>query len=160
MVNKDQLEQTPEGKQVLALMAENFTTEQFQPALTLIEQLYTEDQPVWDATINHDSKHPFNQTRPDQRLLLFFLSPGVLANAKNELERRETEARIKREESQAQQQPPPPVKKTTRKRSVKKTVVKKKIAKRPAKKSPAKRPKVKTVKAKAKKPAVKKKRKR
>ena len=41
MVNKDQLDQTEEGRQVLALMAESFSAEQFQPALTLIEQRYT-----------------------------------------------------------------------------------------------------------------------
>lgn len=48
MVNKDQLDQSPEGQQVLALLAANFSADQFQPALTLIEQRYTEDQTVWD----------------------------------------------------------------------------------------------------------------
>ena len=91
MVNKDQLEQTSEGKQVLALMAEHFTDEQFQPALTLIEQRYTEDLTVWDAELNHDSKLPFHQTDTAQRLLVFFDSPDHLAKIKDELAEREAE---------------------------------------------------------------------
>jgi hypothetical protein len=91
MVNKDQLEQTGEGQQVLALMAKNFTAEQFQPALTLIEQRYTEDETVWDADLNRDSKLPFLKTNSAHRLLVFFASPTHLAGVKNELERREAE---------------------------------------------------------------------
>jgi hypothetical protein len=101
MVNKDQLEQTSEGKQVLALMAEHFTDEQFQPALTLIEQRYTEDLTVWDAELNHDSKLPFHQTDTAQRLLVFFDSPDRVAKIKNELEQREAEHAIKQAEGPA-----------------------------------------------------------
>src|ERR1017187_5182757 len=91
MVNKDQLEQTSEGQQVLALLAENFTAEQFQPALTLIEQWYTEDETVWDAELNRDSKLPFLKTNSAHRLLVFFASPSHLAKVKNELGQREAE---------------------------------------------------------------------
>lgn len=91
MVNKDQLDQTGEGKQVLALMAEHFTAEQFQPGSTLIEQWYTEDQTVWDADLNRESKLPFLKTHPAHRLLVFFASPTHLAKIKDELERREAE---------------------------------------------------------------------
>jgi hypothetical protein len=91
MVNKDQLEQTSEGKQVLALMAEHFTNEQFQPALTLIEQRYTEDLTVWDAELNHDSKLPFHQTDTAQRLLVFFDSPERVVKIKDVLAEREAE---------------------------------------------------------------------
>jgi len=99
MVNKDQLEQTNEGQQVLALMAEHFSEEQFQPALTLIEQLFTEDQTVWDAELNHDSKLPFIRTTPAHRLLVFFEHPDHLAKVKKELERRQLEALVKTEEA-------------------------------------------------------------
>jgi hypothetical protein len=95
MVNKDQLEQTGEGQQVLALMAKNFTAEQFQPALTLIEQRYTEDETVWDADLNSDSKLPFLKTNSAHRLLVFFASPSHLARVKNELEQREAEHPVK-----------------------------------------------------------------
>src|SRR5580704_6596739 len=105
MVNKDQLEQTEEGRQILALMAENFTAEQFQPALTLIEQKYTEDLTVWDAELNHDSKLPFNRTNPAQRLLIFFASPEHLAIIKDELEQREAEHARQVEEAAAERVP-------------------------------------------------------
>src|SRR5580698_6921162 len=95
MVNKDQLEQTGEGQQVLALMAKHFTAEQFQPALTLIEQWYTEDQTVWDAELNSASKLPFLKTHSAHRLLVFFASPIHLAKIKTELERRAAEHPIK-----------------------------------------------------------------
>jgi hypothetical protein len=95
MVNKDQLEQTNEGQQVLALLAKHFTAEQFQPALTLIEQRYTEDETVWDAELNRDSKLPFLKTNSAHRLLVFFASPSHLAKIKNELEQREAEHPIK-----------------------------------------------------------------
>ncbi len=98
MVNKDQLEQTSEGKQVLALMAEHFTEEQFQPALTLIEQRYTEDLTVWDAELNHDSKLSFEHTNAAQRFLVFFDSPERIAKIKDELAERETEHAIKQAE--------------------------------------------------------------
>jgi hypothetical protein len=91
MVNKDQLDQTGDGQQVLALMAKNFTAEQFQPALTLIEQWYTEDETVWDAELNRDSNLPFLKTNSAHRLLVFFASPSHLAKVKNELEKREAE---------------------------------------------------------------------
>src|ERR1017187_4580167 len=94
MVNKDQLDQTSEGKQVLALMAKHFTAEQFQPALTLIEQWYTDDQTVWDAELNVDSKLPFLKTDSAHRLLVFFASPSHLAKIKYELEQREAEHRF------------------------------------------------------------------
>jgi hypothetical protein len=98
MVNKDQLEQTSEGKQVLALMAEHFTDEQFQPALTLIEQRYTEDLTVWDAELNHDSKLSFEHTDTGQRLLVFFDSPERIAKIKDELAEREAEHAMKQAE--------------------------------------------------------------
>src|SRR5580693_5787025 len=105
MINKDQLDQTGEGKQVLALMAQHFTAEQFQPALTLIEQWYTEDETVWDAELNNDSRLPFLKTNSAHRLLVFFASPGHLAKIKNELERREAEHPIKRAEAPATVKP-------------------------------------------------------
>ncbi len=105
MVNKDQLEQTSEGKQVLALMAEHFTDEQFQPALTLIEQRYTEDLTVWDAELNHDSKLPFHQTDTAQRLLVFFDSPERLVKIKDELAEREAEHAMKQAEGRAGKAP-------------------------------------------------------
>jgi hypothetical protein len=101
MTNKDQLDQTSEGHQVLALMAENFSEEQFQPALTLIEQRYTEDLTVWDAELNHDSKLPFNRTTAAGRLLVFFASPDHLAKIKDELGQREAEHAIKMAEGPA-----------------------------------------------------------
>jgi hypothetical protein len=101
MVNKDQLEQTSEGKQVLALMAEHFTEEQFQPALTLIEQRYTEDLTVWDAELNHDSKLSFEHTNAAQRLLVFFDSPERIAKIKDELAERESEHAMKQAEGPA-----------------------------------------------------------
>jgi hypothetical protein len=101
MVNKDQLDQTSEGQQVLALMAKHFTAEQFQPALTLIEQCYTEDETVWDAELNSDSKLPFLKTNSAHRLLVFFASPSHLAKVKNLLEQREAETPIKPAEAPA-----------------------------------------------------------
>ena len=94
MVNKDQLDQTSEGKEVLGLLEKNFTVEQFQPALTLIEQLYTEDETVWDAGLNSDSKLPFLKTDSAHRLLVFFASPSHVAKIKAELEKRAAEAPI------------------------------------------------------------------
>src|ERR1700679_1810571 len=105
MVNKDQLEQTEEGRRILALMAENFTAEQFQPALTLIEQRYTEDLTVWDAELNHDSKLPFSRTNSAQRLLVFFASPDHLAKIKDELAEREAEHERQVEEAAAERAP-------------------------------------------------------
>lgn len=103
MVNKDQLDQSPEGKEVLALLAKHFTEEQFQRALTLIEQLYTDDQTVWDAELNHESKWPFLKTDSAHRLLVFFASPDHVAKVKDELERRAAEAVIQSEASEAGQ---------------------------------------------------------
>jgi hypothetical protein len=105
MVNKDQLDQTSEGQQVLALMAKHFTAEQFQPALTLIEQRFTEDETVWDAELNSDSKLPFLKTNSAQRLLVFFASPSHLAKIKNELEQREAETPVKSAEAPARKAP-------------------------------------------------------
>ncbi len=105
MVNKDQLDQTSEGQQVLALMAKHFTAEQFQLALTLIEQWYTEDETVWDAELNRDSKLPFLKTNSAHRLLVFFASPSHLAKVKNELEQREAEHPIKPAEAPATAKP-------------------------------------------------------
>jgi hypothetical protein len=105
MVNKDQLDQTGEGKQVLALMAEHFTVEQFQPALTLIEQRYTEDETVWDADLNHDGNLPFLKTHSAHRLLVFFASPSHLAAVKDELKRREAEHPITTAEPPARKAP-------------------------------------------------------
>ncbi len=105
MVNKDQLDQTSEGQQVLALMAKHFTAEQFQLALTLIEQWYTEDETVWDAELNRDSKLPFLKTNSAHRLLVFFASPSHLAKVKNELEEREAEHPIKPAEAPATAKP-------------------------------------------------------
>ena len=105
MVNKDQLEQTSEGQEVLALMAKQFTAEQFQPALTLIEQWYTEDETVWDGELNRDSKLPFLKTNSAHRLLVFFASPSHLEKVKNELEQREAEHPIKPAEAPATAKP-------------------------------------------------------
>lgn len=174
MVNKDQLEQTNEGKQVLALMAEHFTDEQFQPALTLIEQRYTEDLTVWDAELNHDSKLPFHQTDTAQRLLVFFDSPERLAKIKDELEQREAEYAIKQAEGRAVKVPAPARPKVKGKAmtkvsgSVRKARGRKVKATQPVKKKPLKRqrsnptkkrPKHKGVPAKTRKPRAKKNRK-
>jgi hypothetical protein len=105
MVNKDQLDQTGEGQQVLALMTKHFTAEQFQPALTLIEQWYTEDQTVWDAELNSDGKLPFLKTHSAHRLLVFFASPSHLAKIKTELKRRAAEHPIKAAEAPAGKSP-------------------------------------------------------
>lgn len=105
MVNKDQLDQTPEGKEVLALLAKHFTAEQFQPALTLIEQRYTDDETVWDAELNHESKWPFLKTDSAHRLLVFFASPSHVAKIKAELKQHVAEAAVHAAESQAGQPP-------------------------------------------------------
>jgi len=166
MVNKDQLEQTSEGKQVLALMAEHFTAEQFQPALTLIEQRYTEDLTVWDAELNHDSKLPFHQTDTAQRLLVFFDSPDRLAKIKEELARREAEHAMQTAEAAARNVPVAAKPKTKGKakakvgRSAQKAPRRKVKAAKGVKKKPLrKRPKQKRVPAKAQKSRAKKNRK-
>jgi hypothetical protein len=105
MVNKDQLDQTGEGQQVLALLAKHFTADQFQPALTLIEQRYTEDETVWDAELNSDSKLPFLKTNSAHRLLVFFASPSHLAKIVNELAQREAEHPVKPAEAPARKIP-------------------------------------------------------
>ena len=172
MVNKDQLEQTSEGQQVLAFMAKNFTAEQFQPALTLIEQRYTEDLTVWDAELNRDSKVPFSRTTSAQRLLVFFTSPDRLAKIKDELERREAEHAIKQAEGPAGKVPAaakPKGKgktKTKASGSVKKArgrkveankAIKKKLPRRQGSNRPRKRPTHKSIPAKAEKSRGKKK---
>jgi hypothetical protein len=153
MVNKDQLDQTGEGQQVLALMAKHFTAEQFQPALTLIEQWYTEDQTVWDAELNRESKLPFLKTHSAHRLLVFFASPSHLAKVKAELERRAAEHPIKPAETPAGNAPAttrPKVKPETNTKNIraaqkvrgrKKATVKgvKKTAQRPQPSSPSKK---------------------
>ena len=164
MVNKDQLEQTSEGQQVLAFMAKSFTAEQFQPALTLIEQRYTEDLTVWDTELNSDSKLPFSRTTSAQRLLVFFASPDRLAKIKEELEQREAEHAIKQVEGPAGKVPaaakPKAKGKTktkaigaaqkTRGRKVGATkAVKKKPLRRLRSNAPRKRPKQKSLPAKA-----------
>jgi hypothetical protein len=101
MVNKDQLDQSPEGKQVLALLTEHFTADQFQPALTLIEQRFTDDQTVWDAELNHDSRWPFLKTDSAHRLLIFFGSPTHVAKIKSELKQHVAEVVAHTAESQA-----------------------------------------------------------
>jgi hypothetical protein len=53
MVSKDALDQISEGQQALAFMAKNPTAERFQPALTLIDQRYREDQTLWDAELKN-----------------------------------------------------------------------------------------------------------
>ena len=95
MTNKDQLEQTGEGKEVVALLAEHFPADQFQHALTLIEQRYTEDQTVWDADLNRESKWPFLKINEARRLLVFFASPSHLATIKAELEQRAAETALR-----------------------------------------------------------------
>ena len=174
MVNKDQLEQTSEGKQVLALLAEHFTEEQFQPALTLIEQRYTEDLTVWDAELNLDSKLAFQQTDTAQRLLVFFDSPERIAKIKDELAGREAEHAMKQAEGPAAKVPAAVRRgakgkaKTKASRSAQKSprrrvkvakAVKKKPVKRQRSKPPTKRRKQKSVPAKARKSPTKKNRK-
>ena len=164
MVNKDQLEQTSEGKQVLALMAEHFTEEQFQPALTLIEQRYTEDLTVWDAELNHDSKLSFEHTDTGQRLLVFFDSPERIAKIKDELAEREAEHAMKQAEGPAGKVPAaarPKAKgkakkkvggsapKARRHKAKAAKAVKKKPVKRQRSSPTKKRPKLKSVPAKA-----------
>jgi hypothetical protein len=168
MINKDQLDQSGEGRQVLALMAENFDAELFQPALTLIEQRYTEDLTVWDAELNHDSKLPFNRTTPAQRLLVFFASPDHLAKIKDELEQREAEHAIKMAEAPVRQAPvaaKPKAKgriraigsaRKARGRKVKSVKVAKKSLKRKRSKPAGKRSKQKSLSAKARKSPAKK----
>jgi hypothetical protein len=172
MVNKDQLEQTSEGKQVLALMAEHFTEEQFQPALTLIEQRYTEDLTVWDAELNHDSKLSFEHTDTGQRLLVFFDSPERIAKIKDELAERETEHAMKQAEGPAVKVPAATKTKAKGKTktkasgSVKKArgrkveankAIKKKLPRRQGSNRPRKRPTHKSIPAKAEKSRGKKK---
>ena len=174
MVNKDQLEQTSEGKQVLALMAEHFTEEQFQPALTLIEQRYTEDLTVWDAELNHDSKLSFEHTDTGQRLLVFFDSPERIAKIKDELAERETEHAMKQAEGPAVKVPAATKTKAKGKTKTKASgsaqkarhhkvkaakAVKMKPLKRQRSSPPSKRRKQKSVPAKAQKSAAKKSRK-
>jgi len=171
MVNKDQLDQSTEGKEVLALLAKHFTAEQFQPALTLIEQRYTEDQTVWDAELNHESIWPFLKTNSAHRLLIFFSSPSHVAKIKAELKQRAAEAVVHAADSQAGQPPAatkPKAKRKThpkargatqkargRKRSAAKTVKQK--SRRPQRsKPPVKRPKLKSRPAKAQKSRAKK----
>jgi hypothetical protein len=172
MTNKDQLDQTSEGHQVLALMAEHFTEEQFQPALTLIEQRYTEDLTVWDAGLNHDSKLPFNRTTAAGRLLVFFASPDHVAKIKDELEQREVEHAIKMAEVPAVKAPAaarPKAKNQATKRAIGSArkargrkvgatkTVKKKPLRRARSNPPIKRAKQKNLSAKAKKSPTKKK---
>ncbi len=145
MVNKDQLDQTSEGKEVLALLAKHFTAEQFQPALTLIEQRYTDDQTVWDAELNHESKWPFLKTDSARRLLVFFASASHVAKIKAELKQRAAEAVVHAADSQVGQRPAATQPKVKRKTSPK--------ARGAAQKSPRrKRAAAKTVKQKPRRP--------
>ena len=105
MTNKDQLEQTGEGKEVVALLATHFPAEQFQAALTLIEQRYTDDQTVWDAGLNRESKWPFLKINEARRLLVFFASPSHLAQIKAELAQRARETALKQEVAAAERVP-------------------------------------------------------
>ena len=73
--------------------------------MTLIEQRYTEDEAVWNAELNRDSKLPFLKTNSAHRLLVFFASPSHLAKVKNELEEREAEHPIKPAEAPATAKP-------------------------------------------------------
>jgi hypothetical protein len=167
MVNKDQLDQTSEGKEVLALLARNFTAEQFQPALTLIEQWYTEDETVWDAELNSDSKLPFLKTDSAHRLLVFFARPSHLARIKTELKKRAVETPIKPAVVRAGKAPaaakPKAKRKTSgaaqkargRKRAVAKTVKQK--PRRPQRRKPSlKKPKLKSRRARTQKSRAKK----
>ena len=95
MTSKDQLEQSGEGKEVVALLAKHFPPEQFQAALTLIEQRYTEDQTVWDADLNRDSQWPFLKISQARRLLVFFASPTNVAKIKAELKQRAAETALR-----------------------------------------------------------------
>ena len=171
MVNKDQLDQTPEGKEVLALMAKHFSEEQFQPALTLIEQRYTEDQTVWDADLNSDSKWPFLKTHPAHRLLVFFASPSHVAKIKAELKQHAAEAAIHAADSRVGQPPAAAKSKAKRKAHPKARgtaqkargrkgaaakTLKQKPRRRQRSKSPKKRPKRKSLPAKAQKSRAKK----
>ena len=168
MVNKDQLDQTREGKEVLALLAKHFTAEQFQPALTLIEQRYTDDQTVWDAELNHESKWPFLKTDSAHRLLVFFASPDRLAKIKDELGQREAEHAIKQAEGPVGKVPAAAKPKAKRKthpkasgaaqkargRKVKAAkAMKKKLPRRQRSNRPSKRPKRKSVRQKPRSPA-------
>ena len=174
MVNKDQLEQTSEGKHVLALMAEHFTEEQFQSALTLIEQRYTEDLTVWDAELNHDSKLSFEHTDTGQRLLVFFDSPERIAKIKDELAEREVEHAMKQAEGPVGKAPAAAKRgakgkartkaggsapKARRHKVKAAKAVKKKPVKRQRSNPTKKRPKLKSVPAKARKSRAKKNRK-
>jgi hypothetical protein len=155
MVDKDQLDQTSEGKEVLALLAKHFTAEQFQPALTLIEQRYTEDQTVWDAELNHESKWPFLKTNSARRLLVFFASPSHVAKIKAELKQRVAEAVVHAAESQAGQAAA--TIKPKAKRKTKPRASKKQKPRRPRRsKPPMKRLKRKSLPAKARKSRAKK----
>lgn len=142
MVNKDQLDQTPEGKEVLGLLTKHFTAEQFQPALTLIEQRYTDDQTVWDAELNHESQWPFLKTDSAHRLLIFFASPSHVARIKAELKQQAAEAARHAAESQAGQPPAPIKPKSKRKTKPKARGNKRSVAK--TRRSPKKRPKLKS----------------
>ena len=155
MPDKDQLDQTGEGKEVLALLAKHFTAEQFQPALTLIQQWYTEDQTVWDAELNHESKWPFLKINSARRLLVFFASPSHVAKIKAELERRAAEAVIHAADSQAGQAAA--AAKPKAKRKTKPRASRKQKPRRPQRsKPPMKRAKRKSLPAKARKSRAKK----
>ena len=158
MVNKDQLDQSPEGKEVLALLAKHFTAEQFQPALTLIEQRYTDDQTVWDAELNHESQWPFLKTDSAHRLLIFFGSPNHVDKIKAELKQHVAEVVAHTVESQAGQvaamAKPKAKRKTTKIRGRKRSPAK--LVKRKPRKSPTKRSKRKSRPAKGKKSRTKK----
>lgn len=137
MVNKDQLDQTPEGKEVLALLAKHFTAEQFQPALTLIEQRYVENQTVWDAELNHESQWPFLKTDSAHRLLIFFASPTHVDKIKAELKQHVAEVATHAVESQAGQVAAT-AKLTVKRKTQPKTAKRKRSAARPAKVKPRK----------------------
>jgi hypothetical protein len=171
MVNKDQLDQTPEGKEVLALLAKHFSAEQFQPALTLIEQRYTDDQTVWDAELNHESKWPFLKTHSAHRLLIFFASPSHVAKIKAELGQHAAEAAIHAADSQAGQarattklmaerKSHPKARRAAQRSQGRKVAAARNVRRKPSKsqrsKPPAKRPKLKSRPAKAKKSRAKK----
>jgi hypothetical protein len=171
MVNKDQLDQTSEGKEVVALLRKHFPAEQFQPALTLIEQRYTDDQTVWDAELNRESRLPFLKTNSAHRLLVFFASPSHLAKIKAELGQRAAETAIRQAVAPAGKGPAaakPKAKRKTipkasgaaqkargRKAAAAKTV--KQPSRRPQRsKPPMKRPKLKSLPTKAQKSRAKK----
>jgi hypothetical protein len=159
MVNKDQLDQTSEGQQVLALMAKHFTAEQFQPALTLIEQRYTDDQTAWDAELNHESKWPFLKTDSAHRLLIFFGSPNHVDKIKAELKQHVAEVVAHAAESQAGQvaaMAKPKAKRKTQPKIRGRKRSPAKLVKRKPRKSPTKRSKRKSRPAKGKKSRTKK----